>query len=243
MRVILLAVVGMFGSVGHALELQPYTANYLFNLNQQLTGTATRTLTKLDNSHYNYKFSASAAIASASEESNFLFNNQQVQSLSYQNTKQILFKIKTDKATFDWQKHLLTGERKGETATHALDDITTLDPLNLEIQIRHDLLSSPNLQLKAAYVLGDAKGVHPLSFTINGTEKIKTPYGELDTLKVSKVHKDNDRKTQFWLAKSLDYLPVKVVQTDDGAVYTVELQSFQKTAMPHNSVVPVSTSK
>jgi hypothetical protein len=30
------------------------------------------------------------------------------------------------------------------------------------------------------------------------------------------------------LAKSLDYLPVKVVQMDDGAVYTIELQSFQK---------------
>ena len=43
-------------------------------------------------------FSASAAIASANEESEFSFDNQQIQSLSYQNTKQILFKTKTDKA-------------------------------------------------------------------------------------------------------------------------------------------------
>ena len=41
-------------------------------------------------------------------------------------------------------------------------------------------------------------------------------------------HQDKERTTQFWLAKSLDYLPVKVVQVDDAAVYTIELQSFQK---------------
>jgi GTP-binding protein EngB required for normal cell division len=41
-------------------------------------------------------------IANANEESEFSFDNQQIQSLSYQNTKQILFKTKTDKVDFDW---------------------------------------------------------------------------------------------------------------------------------------------
>jgi hypothetical protein len=34
------------------------------------------------------------------------------------------------------------------------------------------------------------KGYIHLAFTIEGTEKIKTPYGELDTLKVSRVHQE-----------------------------------------------------
>ena len=228
MRTTLLTAMVLFSGIVHAFDLQPYTANYQFNLNQQLTGTATRTLTKLENNHYRYKFSASAAIASANEESEFSFDNQQIQSLSYQNTKQILFKTKTDKADFDWPKQTLIGQRKGESTNYPLTDKSTLDPLNLEVQIRQDLLSATTPHLKAEYVLGDAKGVHPLKFTIDGTEKIKTPYGELETLKVSRVHNDKDRTTQFWLAKSLDYLPVKVVQMDDGAVYTIELQSFQK---------------
>ena len=208
--------------------MQPYTATYQFNLNQQLTGTATRTLSKQENNHYRYQFSASAAIANANEVSDFIFENQQVQSLNYQNTKQILFKTKIDKADFDWQQSRLVAQRKGESTNHPLTDKSTLDPLNLEVQIRQDLLSATTPHLKAEYVLGDAKGVHPLKFTIDGTEKIKTPYGELDTLKVSRVHQDKERTTQFWLAKSLDYLPVKVVQVDDAAVYTIELQSFQK---------------
>jgi hypothetical protein len=228
MRSNLLAVVGLASSLSYGFDLQPYTATYQFNLNQQLTGTATRTLSKQENNHYRYQFSASAAIANANEVSDFIFENQQVQSLNYQNTKQILFKTKIDKADFDWQQSLLIAQRKGESKNHALTDKTILDPLNLEIQIRQDLLNSPNQQLKAAYILGDAKGIQPLTFMIDGTEKIKTPYGELDTLKVSRVHQDKERTTQFWLAKSLDYLPVKVVQVDDAAVYTIELQSFQK---------------
>lgn len=228
MRSILLMILGLASALTYAFELQPYTATYQFNLNQQITGTATRTLTKLENNMYKYKFSASAAIANANEESEFSFNNQQVQSLNYQNTKQVLFKTKTDKASFDWLNQTLIGQRKGESTNYPLTDKNILDPLNLEVQIRQDLLSSANPQLKAEYVLGDAKGVHPLKFTLDGSEKINTPYGELETLKVSRVHQDKERSTQFWLAKSLDYLPVKVVQMDDGAVYTIELQSFQK---------------
>ena len=228
MRTTLLTAMVLFSGIVHAFDLQPYTATYQFNLNQQLTGTATRTLSKQENNHYRYQFSASAAIANANEVSDFIFENQQVQSLNYQNTKQILFKTKIDKADFDWQQSLLIAQRKGESTNHPLTDKSTLDPLNLEVQIRQDLLSATTPHLKAEYVLGDAKGVHPLKFTIDGTEKIKTPYGELDTLKVSRVHQDKERTTQFWLAKSLDYLPVKVVQVDDAAVYTIELQSFQK---------------
>ena len=228
MRTTLLTAMVLFSRIVHAFDLQPYTATYQFNLNQQLTGTATRTLSKQENNHYRYQFSASAAIANANEVSDFIFENQQVQSLNYQNTKQILFKTKIDKADFDWQQSRLVAQRKGESTNHPLTDKSTLDPLNLEVQIRQDLLSATTPHLKAEYVLGDAKGVHPLKFTIDGTEKIKTPYGELDTLKVSRVHQDKERTTQFWLAKSLDYLPVKVVQVDDAAVYTIELQSFQK---------------
>jgi hypothetical protein len=46
--------------------------------------------------------------------------------------------------------------------------------------------------------LGDAKGLNPLTFMIEGTEKIKTPYGEIDTIKVSRVHQSSkERKPSF----------------------------------------------
>ena len=210
-----------------AFDLQPYTATYQFNLNQQITGTATRTLSKQENNHYRYQFNATAAIANANEVSEFIFDKQQVQSLSYQNSKQVLFKNRVDQATFDWDKQQLTTLRKGQNETFPLTDKTVLDPLNLEIQIRQDLSQQTKPQLKE-YLLGDAKGFQPLKFIVDGVEKIKIPYGEIEALKVTRIHHSADRQTQFWLAKSLDYLPVKVVQIDDGAIYTIELQGLQK---------------
>jgi hypothetical protein len=147
--------------------------------------------------------------------------------LHYENTKQVLFKTKKSTVDFDWLKNQASTQRNGEALQYALTEPSTLDPLNLEIQIRQDL--SKKSTLKGKYSLGDAKGLNPLAFELEGAEKITTPYGEIDTIKVSRVHQSSDRKTQFWLAKSLNYLPVKVVQIDDGAIYTIELQSYQTT--------------
>ncbi len=227
MKIITLFVVCLASSVSYAFDLEPYTATYQFNLNGQISGTATRTLSKQANNHYRYQFNATAMIANANEVSEFLFDGKKVQSVHYENSKQIFFKTKKATVDFDWLKKQANAQRNGESLQYALTEPSTLDPLNLEIQIRQDL-SNKSL-LKGKYSLGDAKGLNPLAFELQGTEKITTPYGEIEAIKVSRVHQASDRKTQFWLAKSLNYLPVKVVQIDDGATYTIELQSYQPT--------------
>jgi len=58
MRFLLLITSLSFGVKTFAFDLQPYTATYQFNLNQQITGTATRTLSKQENNHYRYQFNA-----------------------------------------------------------------------------------------------------------------------------------------------------------------------------------------
>ena len=53
-------------------------------------------------------------------------------------------------------------------------------------------------------------------FKNSGKAKITVPAGTFDTVRVDRVHDDNSRSTSFWLAPSLDYLPVKVSQFNDG---------------------------
>ena len=74
MRSLLLITSLSLGVKTFAFDLQPYTATYQFNLNQQITGTATRTLSKQENNHYRYQFNATAAIANANEVSEFIFD-------------------------------------------------------------------------------------------------------------------------------------------------------------------------
>jgi len=65
-----------------------------------------------------------------------------------------------------------------------------------------------------------ADGKHTTSYTyqVAGRERVKTPAGEFNALKLVK-RKDNpqDKATEIWLAADRDYLPVRMLVTDkDG---------------------------
>ena len=210
-----------------AADLPTFSATYDFNLDNKLSGKATRTLSRVGD-QYHYEFSAKASFASALETSDFEFDGKQVRSLSYRNRKQVFFRSRENTVRFDWnskQAHTVHNDAGRDYAIR--DDV--LDPLNLEIQLRHEMQEGG--KLKGEFWLGDVKGQHSVSFEINGTERIKTPYGVLDTIKVRRAHDDPGRVTQFWLAPSLDYLPVRFLQQDDGAVYTLLLSAYNLTGV------------
>ena len=74
MKIATLVVACLASSVSYAFDLVPYTATYQFNLNGQLTGTATRVLSKQADNQYRYQFNAAAMIANANELSDFKFD-------------------------------------------------------------------------------------------------------------------------------------------------------------------------
>lgn len=220
-RVLLLSLTCLVPWV-QAADLQPYSAVYAFNLDNKLSGQATRSLMR-HGAGYRYQFSASTVVASANEISDFTWNGRQVQSTHYENVKQVFFRSRKASVDYDWSARRAHAQRDKDKLDYALLS-DALDPLNMEIQIREDLLKYG--KLRDDYMLADPKGLFPLKFEINGTEVINTPYGKLDTLKVRRVHEGTKRETQFWLAKTLDYLPVKFVQRDDTAVYTLTLSGY-----------------
>lgn len=73
---------------------------------------------------------------------------------------------------------------------------------------------------KGAVTVSVADGKHVTSYTYEpaGRERLKTPAGEFDTLKLVKKKKEpQDRGTEIWLAADKQYLPVRIVIEDkDG---------------------------
>lgn len=209
-----------------AFELSPYTANYRFNLDNKLKGTATRTLESRGGGLWRYSFAASAAsIASASESSDFRFDGQQVTPLGYQQQRNILFKKKKAAIAFDWKARKGHGTRDDKPpADYALNP-GVLDSLNMEIQLRRDLVDLG--KLGGPYALATPKDLSPLEFVIDGKEVLATPMGKLNTLRVSRKHHDPSRHTTFWLAIDHKYLPAKVTQNDGGSVYSLEITSIK----------------
>ena len=229
----------LLGVAGAALaEPIPYTATYKVNLDNRLNGTATATLSRQGN-RYHYELRAAAMMANSLEQTDFLMENGQIKSLGYQNQRQVFFRSRANRVAFDWKKLSAHAVRNGKEKDYAIKP-GALDPLNMDIQIREDLLRTGKLD--GVYLLADPKEFHPVRFEIMGGETLNTPMGALDTLRVRRIHASPDRDSQFWLAKSLGYLTVKVVQNDDGAVFKLDLTGYQPVIKPAPSATSPAAS-
>ena len=59
--------------------------------------------------------------------------------------------------------------------------------------------------------VSDGKGTSTYVYQPAGRERVKTPAGEFNALKLVKKNKDGDsRSTQIWLAADRDFLPVRI---------------------------------
>jgi hypothetical protein len=122
----------------------------------------------------------------------------------------------TARAWFDWKAKTITMQYKGERKTKGLeagaqDRLSFLFALSL----------LPGRAEVASYQIVDGKGVSHHSYELKGRERIKTPAGEFDAVRVERVRKPKDKdRVELWLAAELGYVPVRVLDVEqDGARY------------------------
>lgn len=207
-----------------AWELVPYTATYRFNLDNKLTGTASRVLEARGAGQWRYRFFATTSMATATETSDFRFNGRTVTPLRYQKQHKVLMISRKAGVDYNWLTRQARGQRDERVSTYPLR-AGSVDPLNFEIQMRRDLNDLG--RLGGPYVLADAKRAEEQKFAIDGEEVLDTPLGKLKTVRIKRLHDAPERQTTFWLARELGYLPARVVQHDDTALYTIDLLSYQ----------------
>ena len=211
-----------FAMSSHALE--PFEATYQFTYGTKNMGDATRKLSQ-NGQNWQYKFSAKIPlIGSATETSQFSFKNGQIQSQSY--TRQTKILVHNDTVKMDFkpaQKQILTNRKKTDRVLTWKAGV--LDDLNAELQVREDLKAGG---LKSSYLLADYKEVENRQFVNEGKETIKAADGKsYDTIKIRLKHNRATKNTIFWLAPSLDYLPVKVTHEDKDSSYGLLLKTQQ----------------
>ncbi|HEY4713369.1 MAG TPA: DUF3108 domain-containing protein [Aquirhabdus sp.] len=216
----------------HAFE--PFQANYSFNIAGLLHGTATRTLTVQDNI-WSYSFKANvASLATASEFSHFRIKDSKkndnlsprIESLDHSYNFKFLTNKKKNSFKIDWDNKVVNSlNQKGNNTYPA--QVGMLDMLDLELQVREDI---KHKRLQPSYLLADDKGISKISFVHEGEEKVTTDAGTYDTVRIRLVQENQKRKTYFWLAPKLDYLPVKVRQDDGNLSYVLNLTSYKSNA-------------
>jgi hypothetical protein len=120
---------------------------------------------------------------------------------------------KGQKASFDWQTHVLTMESGSQRETAPLTE-GAQDQLSFIYQF---MFVPPLEQMQLAITNG--KRFRTYLYQFDGEETLKTEIGDIRAWHISKHDSEGDGKLELWLAPDYRYLPVKISQTEkDGTV-------------------------
>lgn len=101
----------------------------------------------------------------------------------------------------------------------------TQDRASMELSLARDLrLNKQNL----SYSVVERGGKKQYQLQKLGFEKVKTPAGNFNAIKVKVNRKGGKRETIFWLAKETDFMPVKIYHREKDDVITTVLKNYKK---------------
>ncbi|MDP2379377.1 MAG: DUF3108 domain-containing protein, partial [Pseudohongiella sp.] len=94
------------------------------------------------------------------------------------------------------------------------------DNLSFSAQMSADLLNHPELRAPdtiLSYQILEARGLDIQDYKVIGEERISTPAGELDTVKLERIRdSDSGRSTVIWLSAQHQYILAKLLQIESG---------------------------
>jgi hypothetical protein len=120
----------------------------------------------------------------------------------------------TVELNFDWQNKRATGVSETKPVDIALHD-GTQDVMSIQVEVMLDL---KNGNLPKTFHIIDKDQLKEFNYTQEGSAKIRTAIGELDTVIVTSQRVGNNRILRMWFAPSLGFVPVQAERSRDGKV-------------------------
>lgn len=125
--------------------------------------------------------------------------------------------------TFDWDEQRVENTVDGQAWNMDIPE-NALDRMVSQLQLMHDLANDDD---ELSYRIADGRRrILEFDFELQGRERIKTAYGRLEAVKITRIEDDRDRATTFWCAPSLDYLPVRIDHRDKNDTFSMTLQEL-----------------
>jgi len=113
---------------------------------------------------------------------------------------------------FDWLTMRATGTSENKPLDLALKD-GAQDLNSIQVEIMLDLRSG---ELPKTFQILDKDQLKDFDYVNEGTARIHTELGELDTIIVTSQRQGNDRVLRMWFAPSLGFVPVQAERTRHG---------------------------
>jgi hypothetical protein len=120
----------------------------------------------------------------------------------------------TVELNFDWQVNRATGVSETKPVDIQLPD-GAQDVMSIQVEVMLDL---KNGNLPKTFQIIDKDQLKEFNYTQEGTAKIRTAIGELETVIVTSQRTGNNRILRMWFAPSLGFVPVQAERSRDGKV-------------------------
>jgi len=211
------------------VDLKPFKASYLAEwkgmtagastLELRKAGADTFTYTSVNNARGMFRLAFPDALT---QTSTFRLQDGAVQPLSFKGTDD---KQRPIDLNFDWATQRVTGVAKEHAVDLALP-AGAQDPMSLQIATLRSLASN---QVMPTVWMIDSDKLKEYELRQEGTAKVDTALGELDTIIYTSKRANSDRVTRTWVAPALGYLPVKAERMRGKKVeFTLKLESLER---------------
>ena len=202
-------------------DLSEYEAKYKFN-SSEITITGIREFKKNEDG-YEIRFNASNLLASLFFSSKFSIDNGEVNSKKYDVKIRPKFLKKDQSIVFNKKQSFI--ESNGHTSWKFEFDNSSLllDPLNVQIMIR--ILIKAGLDNFELDIIDMEKGgSKTYSYAVQKDETCIVNNTEYNCIILKRYRENNQRVVKYYLAKELDYMFVKIIDTSPDKVNTLELK-------------------
>jgi hypothetical protein len=212
--------------------LQPYSAVYAASY-KGMSAEARQTLTASPSGQFTLKRDVDSMFVKLYEQSEFQLrdNNFTVSRYTYQRGG--LASKKNIEQLFQWDKgnlHVTENKRSRDVAIKP----PLFDKLSYTEALRLQLLAAGTLPKNISIAFADRHHMKKYDFIVGDQEDVSVPAGKMRAVKLERHVPEDNKHTTIWVAPELDYLLIKLEQTDDGDRQELYLKSYEpaKAATP-----------
>jgi hypothetical protein len=211
-------VPGAFAATDTLLGIPPFEAKYNVG-NYSVTAAATTITLKRDGQLWLYQsysraqgFFALIRKERATESSWLEVEKDALRPVIYRYRQTGSNKKRDAESLFDW-KTLSVDTTRGEKKLHQKLTVGTYDRFSVVLALMQ--AARKGFQV-IEFPINDQGKIKTLAYENEGTEKIRVPYGALETLRVREIRNSGKRNTVSWFAPGLNYLPIRIEQFRKG---------------------------
>jgi hypothetical protein len=124
---------------------------------------------------------------------------------------------------FDWDEYRVENRVEGRPWRMDIPE-GTMDKLLVNLAVMLDLQQGKR---EMEYAVADGGRLKRFRYRVLGEDRVETPAGTFETLKMERIRLDRGTRTEIWTAPALRYLPVRMQQQEDeGPLLKSELDEF-----------------